>query len=204
MDLDSKLNTIKLKVSALRLKDTLLQSFGASAHQYEFNPTCSEHGLCTFENRFAIQLPIEYRRFLKEIGNGGVSPSYGLEPLENALFQDLDYCDENYLIDPSKEFMMTNAWNMEVGDCEDEEYDIKENEYFDPKWANGLLRIANLGCGISVNIVVKGLEYGNMWIDDRVNRNGIYPYKNAERDSRVGFLEWYDYWLADACSEPEY
>lgn len=51
----------------------------------------------------------------------------------------------------------------------EEEYHKLDEEYYSTKWANGLLKISNYGCGISLNLVVNGKEYGNIWFDDRCN-----------------------------------
>ena len=198
----SRLDSIRSKISSLAAKDTSFDIFGASIHQYELNPVKSESDLRNFEITHSITLPNEYRRFLAEIGNGGAGPFYGLEPLENSLFSDLDYQDAENLISPSKDFLLQQAWNMDLGDEEDEEkYEQNETVYFDPKWADGLLRVANFGCGISVNIVVTGKENGNIWIDDRCNKMGIYPEKSPETSGRIGFLDWYEFWLNKSLSE---
>ena len=195
MELNSQIAQILSKVNNLRMKDRFFHIFGASTHQYNFNPTKSDEELQAFEERFNIQLPAEYRCFLKLVCNGGCGPYYGVEPLENSLFLSLDYPDTNFKNNPSLKFSFTDAWNMNLGDSDEDGFEDREKEYFDTKWSNGLLRISNFGCGISMNIVVNGEEYGNIWVDDRCNDNGIYPYKNSENAKRVGFLDWYESWL---------
>lgn len=198
MDLNSQIAQILSKVNNLKMKDPFFQVFGASTHQYNFNPTKSDEELQAFEERFNIHLPLEYRCFFKVVGNGGGGPYYGVEPLENSLFLSLDYPDTNFINNPSLKFLFTDAWNMDMGDSDEEGFEEREKEYFDTKWSNGLLRISNFGCGISINLVVNGEEYGNIWVDDRCNNNGIYPYKNSEKAERVGFLDWYESWLDTA------
>ena len=70
----------------------------------------------------------------------------------------------------------------------------REQDYFKAKWANGLLRISNLVCRVFANLVVKGEEYGNIWIDDRCNDNGIKPLKSS-KNQRKGFLDRHEEWL---------
>jgi hypothetical protein len=198
MELNTRLETILTKVNTLKMKDRSLQLFGASSHRYQFNRAQSEQELQEFEQRFRVQLPEEYRYFLKQIGNGGAGPFYGVVPLENSLFDSLDYPDPLSLINASLDFNFKEAWNMDLGDCEDEDYSRREEEYYNPKWANGMLRISNFGCGVSMNIVVNGSEQGNIWVDDRCSDGGIYPFEIPEKGGRIGFFDWYDFWLDTA------
>jgi len=192
----STIDTLKNKLITLSQKDRSLLNFGASKHLYKLNPTLTETDINSFELKYQIRLPEEYRLFLQEAGNGGAGPYYGLECLFDSTYQDLDYKIKGEEIDPSKEFPFTKAWNIDYGDIEsDEDFLKKENEYFDPKWANGLLRIANFGCGVSINIVVNGPAYGSIWYDDRCSDAGIYPDEYFGKETRIGFFEWYNLWL---------
>lgn len=167
------------------------------------NAVMTEQSLGEFELEHHIKLPEGYRDFLKYMGNGGAGPYYGLEPLGNGLFMDLDYKDRSGKINPSLEFGFTDAWNLPISKYEDtitdEEYELliqkREQEYFDPKWTNGLLRICNFGCGVSINLVVNGPEYGHIWVDDRCNDGGVYPDHYFGNKERLGFLDWYELWL---------
>ncbi len=191
-----QIERVRQKLFKLKDDSRRLLVFGSSNHQYKIFPIKSENQLQEFENKHKIKIPEGYREFLKSIGNGIAGPYYGLESLESTLFSDLDYKDNNHLIDPSNEFPLTEKWNLNFDNLEDEEYyNKKDEEYFEKKWSNGLLRISNFGCGVSINLVVNGAEYGNIWIDDRCNDGGIYPEKNPENNGRVDFLTWYENWL---------
>lgn len=111
------------------------------------------------------------------------------EPLENGRFSDLDYKRKDDLIDLTKPFLHTNHWNF------NEVTEENEEEYFENKWINGLLRISNFGCGISINLVVNGIEHGNLWGDDRCNDQGIFPETYSDNNVRIQFLDWYEAWL---------
>lgn len=181
---------IQQKLLALRDLDAECKLFGSDFHGYVMNPPISENKIKQFEALYKIILPSGYREFIKKIGNGGAGPYYGLERLEHTVFADLDYRDENDLLDPSEPFPLTQAWNQVM--TKDEE------EYFDNKWVTGLLRICNFGCGVSLNLVVNGEEYGNIWVDDRCSDGGIYPDPYFGRQERTTFLQWYELWL-DRC-----
>lgn len=200
--MNDKLEAIGSKLSDLRRLDVDRKLFGADHHQYVLNPVVPEATVIAFETQFGVVLPVEYRRFLCEVGNGGAGPYYGLEPLENALFADLDHRDTTELINPSLEFPLQNQWNLyfegERGSAEFEQF---EDMYFDAKWVNGLIRISNFGCGVSLNLVVNGSEYGNVWVDDRCNDGGVYPDVYFDQQGRTSFLTWYELWLDSSLNE---
>ena len=198
-----KLDRINQKLSLLKRRDGGHIVFGASKHQYRTGMIYRDVELECFENKYKIQLPEGYRDFLKLIGAGGAGPCYGLELLTDGVYADLDYKSKTDLIDPSKEFMFTEAWNLKFDAEDDENIDFaqQDDEYFDPKWANGLLRICNFGCGVSINLVVQGKEHGNIWVDDRCNDGGIYPDHYFGNNERINFLEWYELWLDKSLSE---
>lgn len=191
MKTQKQMKRIRLKFGQLKKLDKNFESFGSAKHRYKLNRTVSESELTDFERSNNINLPIEYREFLMCIGNGGAGPYYGLEPLENGRFVDLGYKDSDELIDLSKPFPHTEHWNLDSGEITDE----NEEEYFNNKWVNGLLRISNFGCGVSINLVVNGQEFGNVWVDDRCNQYGIYPDPYFKSEGRLTFLNWYEAWL---------
>lgn len=199
---NNKLEAIRSKLSDLRRLDADRKLFGADQHHYTSNPVVSEATLAAFESQFGVVLPVEYRRFLREVGNGGAGPYYGVEPLENGLFADLDRKDAADLIDPSLEFPLKDRWNLHFeGERGSAEFEQFEDLYFHRKWVNGLIRISNFGCGVSMNLVVNGPEYGNVWVDDRCNDGGIYPDIYFGQQSRTGFLDWYELWLDKSLKE---
>lgn len=203
MSVMKKLETIEEKLKALETLDPERKIFGAYRHQYRLNKVKTENELRKFEESYRIILPEGYREFLLKIGNGGAGPYYGIETLEDSLYVDLDYKRENELLNPAKSFLLTEAWNMEFEGDPDNEQEIEEYEnlYFDDKWTDGLLRICNYGCGISLNIIVNGAEYGNIWVDDRGNDGGIYPDPYFDQTGRTQFLEWYEIWLDRSIEE---
>jgi hypothetical protein len=67
----------------------------------------------------------------------------------------------------------------------------------------GILNLCNYGCGVSLFLVVNGLEKGNMWTDQRAYDLGIYPTNEEEFGSatRISFLDWYEKWLDHSIDE---
>ncbi len=201
MEHHSQIETVSRKLFELRNLDTQYRIFGSSSHEYELLPTKPENQLREFEKKYNITLPEGYRDYLLLVGNGVAGPGYGLESLESSLYVDLDSKKADSLIDPSKEFPLTEKWNLDFEELDEDEYFQQKDEiYFASKWENGLLRLSNFGCGIWVNIVVNGPEYGNIWIDDRCNEGGIYPDRD-DTHRRLDFLTWYEIWLDKSLSE---
>lgn len=200
MNADSEFELIRPKLRRLKQCDWRRRVFGAKAHKYVLDPPKPESEVTEFENRYGIKLPSDYRQFITTVGNGGAGPGYGLERLEDGIYSSLEYREERGYIDPSKPFTLTEPWNMQYdgnvngdGSIDDwDRYNKFEDEYFDDKWVNGLLRICNKGCRIYVNLVVNGSEYGNLWVDDRGSDYGICP---LGRKKRIQFLQWYTGWL---------
>lgn len=198
IDLATQLERIESKLKKLRVADSTFSLFAAKSHKYLLNKPLKESYLISFEKQNSIKLPAGYREFLMKLGNGGAGPYYGLEPLQNTLFADLDYQNGNDLIDASKAFPHQEKWNMNIEeyDPENEEVDTKkEDEYFDNKWIAGLLKISNYGCGVAIGLVVNGPEYNTIWIDDRCNDRGIFPEDFISNKERINFLDWYEAWL---------
>jgi len=184
--------------------------FGSEKHQYKINPAISLDKIRQFEVTHKVTLPKDYVEFLTKIGNGGVGPFYGLEPIQNSLYDDLDYKLPDSLLNPSKPFLHTEPWNLEfqtsIDESENEEgYEkervIFEEKYFDKEQMNGVLAICNFGCAVSLNLVVNGQEYGNIWTDDRGSDNGIYPSYELGNKDRISFLNWYELWLDNSRKE---
>ncbi len=206
--MEEQIGRIINKLQILKELDKTFQVFGADCHQYKFNPCKSEEELISFERENKITLPLGYRMFLKEIGNGGAGPYYGLEPLENGREVDLDHIDGKDLLDLSKPFRYSDHWNIDfdaLGEITDDNYEEIETflieNYYDNKYVDGLLRICNFGCGVRINLVVNGSEKGKVWIDDRVNNNGLFFDCYFGNEDKLEFLDWYELWLDQSIAE---
>jgi hypothetical protein len=76
---------IRQQIERLKQQDQNLKIFGANKHQYHLNPCLTEAEIQTFEQRYQITLPQDYRDFLLYVGNGGAGPHYGLFSLEESV-----------------------------------------------------------------------------------------------------------------------
>jgi hypothetical protein len=196
-----KMKEIIEKIEMLRIKDKDMNIFGASSHEYKFNKKIKEKEIIKFEKKHNVHLPEDYKIFLVEIGNGGAGPFYGILPLEMGLFCDIDNPNKKYITNPSKPFLLSEAWNMEyTGDYEDESaLDKFEEKYYSNELLNGTIRICNFGCGHFINLVINGSEFSHIWSDDRGSNEGIFPFKYyTNGKDRMTFYEWYKCWLDQA------
>jgi hypothetical protein len=208
--MENQLKNLKNKLERLKQLDSSLEIFGAERHKYILNPILSIDKIRQFEAKYNVNLPNEYIAFLTTLGNGGAGPFYGLEPFENVLFDDLDYKRQDGLLNPTKPFLLLDAWNLEFEPTVHEEDDEQEYEkqyedfsnlYFDNQLMNGVIAICNYGCGISLNLVVNGQEFGNIWTEDRGNEGGIYPAMQLGNKGKITFLDWYELWLDNSIFE---
>jgi SMI1 / KNR4 family (SUKH-1) len=207
-----KLWQIRNLLTQLAILDTTFQVFGSESHQYQFNPCLQEEEIQAFEAKYNIRLPYEYRNFLLEVGNGGTGPGYGLYKLpglenESEITAIPTKKNESLLC---KAFPLKEAWN-DLSLIKDEA-DSESNPYFDSKFVQGTITIANYGCGIYAMLIITGEQQGKIWIDDRTNDGGIYPatpsfchYFHAddpdyfqlceEEHEPLSFYDWYEDWL---------
>lgn len=201
--MEKQIERIKEKLAQLKNADTKLSLFGANTHEYTLNDVLSENDIKAFESKYGIKLPEEFAMFLTKVGNGGAGPFYGLEPLQDTIYSDLDYKNEENILDPSKPFPHTEYWNMEFeptvdeddDEAYDEEFEAFAEEYYSKDLISGALSICNYGCGLIIMLVVNGEEYGYLWVDDRGNDGGIAPSEELGNKDKIKFLDWYELWL---------
>lgn len=196
-DLSTQLTRVKEKLVELKKLDRAFSIFGASVHRYRLNDHLSDSEIGSFEDAHKIELPTDYRNFTRFLGNGGAGPFSGLGTLENGIFGDMDSPNANYKLDLSKPFQYVSAWNIEA-QAESGDDDIAADDYYDHSHANSLLRLCNFGCGVFINLVVKGPKYGHIWTDDRVNYQGLYPSIELKNEGKVSFIAWYELWLDES------
>ena len=165
------------------------------------NPTISEEEVSEIEKRNNIILPKDYREFIIKIGNGCIGPRQGLLSLQESMF-DFKLRD-NPAINLSKPFSYNEKWNEDEwidaidwdgGERPDDEVLEK---YMSANHITGCLQICHIGHGATYLLVVNGEEYGNMWLDGRIDYGGLKPLLN-EKGERVSFISWFTEWLDEA------
>jgi hypothetical protein len=200
---------IKVDLERLRSAKKPPKVFGAEEHGFNLNPPLSESEVSKFERKHCIYLPVAYRRFLIEVGNGGAGPYYGLFKL-GEMDDGFGYKrwreKDGFVGVLSKPFPLTGAWNDLAGEpvydeSNEDDYERQVNEfeekYWDTERISGAIPICHLGCAARQWLVVAGAEAGNIWCDERADLKGLYPLTAAGK-RRVTFYGWYRGWLDDA------
>lgn len=143
-------------VDRLRYLDKKQVVFGSSHHAYRFNPPLEKEQVDEFEYIHKVSLPVPYRRFITEVGNGGAGPYYGILPLELESPQLLH------------SFPSSNAI----------EFDENTPDEIWDSVIPGSIVLAEYGCEIFVLLVVRGDAAGQVWVDAR-HEGGVFPVANV-------------------------
>lgn len=218
--MEEQIERIKDKLSQLKEMDSEFKQFGAGNHKYNLNPPLTLDEIKQFEAEYQISLPEEYIAFLTIIGDGGAGPFYGVNTLVDSRIMYFDNSEkaQHSYFELSKPFPYTKSWNVEkelaaLDEQIDQAYedgnevleeqllaeksaltDLPQNDY-------GRLNISDYGCGITISLIIKGKEKGNMWTDDRVNDGGIYPSIALGNTGKISLLNWYELWLDNTIKE---
>ena len=204
--MEEHIERIRRKLARARARDTAFTVFGAANHRYALNPCLSEEELSAIERVLEISLPADYREFLREMGNGGAGPEYGLYSLQKSIAESFER--SAFLAAP---FPHTHAWNLDphrfgAKDLSDGQFEMSpaalaayEEEYFRDEHVQGALRIHTAGCNHDTLLVLNGAERGYVWHDERTVDFGVFPYEGKpEPSARLRFLAWYEDWLDNA------
>ena len=156
-------------------------------------PVLSEEEIQQFEIKRKIKLPLNFREFLKVIGNGGSGP-----PLDNML--QLGSIPENMnewekenwssLKNIFKPFPFINKWPWEEQGWQE----ILHTNYESITYGN--ICLGSHTWNSRWHLVITGPERGNMWF---VYEDGLVPCKNY-----ADFLSWYEVWLDTRTRQPDY
>ncbi len=179
-------NKLVTDLKKLELIDSNKKIFGSKDHMYKLNPTLSENQISEFEKKYGVTLPLDFRLFLKEIGNGGAGPSFGIPQLESF------FSSREYDIEIESDFLSTSfpysVNNPYVYSDETDESLIKE--------MTGTLTLCHHGCGYFDMLILTGDEKGTVWFDSRCSDQGMGRIFDC-------FLDWYFYWLKKSIDEIE-
>lgn len=199
-------------VKELRRSDPELRIFGAISHRYRFNPRAAEPEVASFERRWGMKLPADYREFLLDVGNGGAGPFYGVFRMgEWDGAGEGEPWKADIIGDPSKPFPHRGQWNEAPNyasapkDVESDEYDrwvqLEDARYYPPALTDGSIPICTEGCALRFLLVVTGPEAGHVWYDSRADGKGLFPM--GEGQGRLCFSDWYLAWLENSLYESE-
>ena len=209
----AQLHRIQEKLAQAKAADKDLQVFGASSHKYHLNPPVTEAEVLTFEEKYGISLPEDYRAFVQTIGDANAQkletmagPYYGLSAFGTQVDDLLYEGSEIYLKAPCalSPDMTQEEWEklsapLELDDFEDDEeegYVIEvEDNYIEEcgKVFGGLLPLGSQGCAYYHALVLNGKYAGRVV---NVNWDLLKPVFAFE----TNFLDWYERYLDEVIS----
>lgn len=188
--LAAQLARIQAKLSAARAADETLAVFGASSHRYQLHNPVPEAELQQLETSYGIRLPEAYRRFMREVGNGGAGPFYGIYQLGSGL-DELSSNPQLYLRQPCRLHpSMTSAQWQELTRTIEED-DEMPDDAFDQAMGElyaGLLPLGTQGCTYLHALVLNGPFVGRVVNLDQERYLPSFAYEAT-------FLDWYELWL---------
>lgn len=186
--------------------------FGADRHRFVLRSPLPEAEVAAFESRHHVVLPVDYRHFITQVGDGGAGPYYGVFPLGwmDGTGDALEPWQEGngFVGVLSKPFPLTDAWNDLAGlpaeglltTNEDEYerlYEAFDQRYWDSSRVDGAIPLCHQGCALRVWLVIAGPQAGQLWDDGRASDGGLAPL-TLKTGSRATFSTWYGEWLEQA------
>jgi hypothetical protein len=212
-----RLDRLRAALAALSAFDPGHEVFGADTHRYDLAPPLPEETIAAFERDHRIALPIEYRAFLAHVGASGAGPYYGLSklcPRHEAFEPPPPWPDEPAdagadddhdadaappearprAPDPARPFRLQGLYPPRS--------DASRPQHHEPLPAgadplDGALHLAEHGCSYLSFLVLDGVHAGEVWDDYRAGDGSIGP-------TGLGFLAWYERWLAEAAVDAAY
>ena len=142
----------------------------------QLQPPISLKELEEFEATHSVVLPLGYRRFITEIGNGGKGPpAYDWA----ALGEHEDSYGPDWRLDVSFPLTENSVW-------EGEEEPLR-TELPSAAYRGGYLYLGTEGCGLNWVLIVTGPARGQIWDICWAGACSVTPHRD--------FLSWYEYWL---------
>jgi len=159
-------------ISRVREWDSGLTTFGSETHRYEFLPPCREEEIVDYERKMGIQLPEEYRWFVRNIGEGGAGPGYGLKKLRDMAPDKVTIFADEFtgVIDRGGfHLSLRQTGSRPIVDLQ-------------------ILKLCHWGCEYWNSIVVRGIASGFILFVDEEFTSGRHLLANS-------FGKWYRNWL---------
>jgi len=165
--------TVREALALFCARDPRRLRFGARVHGYRLRPPLCADRLEAIEAAAGVRLPDDYRDHLRDVGDGGAGPYYGLLPLDHPA--QLELLAGPFPFDAP-------APGAAAGR--------------DPDPWRGVVALGHLGCGYAALLVVAGPAAGQVWIDARAAGAGVQPAYPSFRSyyvdwiSRLAHAEW--------------
>lgn len=199
-DYQLQIERIKDKLVSAKASDNDFKVFGADAHQYQLNPPIPLEVVQEFERTHNVIIPLAYKLFVTQVGNGGSSyngsgagPFYGLYSFgEYFSISYNDYADIQ--IQASTKIypgMPIEEWQKEVDYMDQAGDNDSEFEQREAALWGGIFILGTQGCTFHHALILNGPHMGRVVNIDDGDRQ--MPQFSFEED----FLDWYERWLDD-------
>lgn len=171
----------------------------ADVTDLEVRPPATEAAVAAFEARRGIELPLEYRRFVREVADGiladGEPALYGVVDLEAGLGHDGDVTQPFDYGDGDAAALLAALAALPRGGSvlADEAVMALQHE----GQPDGCLTLT-FGDGNSFSaLVVTGAQRGRMWRTGHVDAPETGPLHTGAALAPLGFLEWLPGWASN-------
>ncbi|QCX78884.1 SMI1 / KNR4 family protein [Streptomyces sp. YIM 121038] len=203
---------VRERVLAVREAPHWREVFGADwlgehGHGFRLEPVLSEPEVRAVEHHLGVELPGEYRDFLRQVGAGGAGPDYGLfaqRPPGSDDEPDSGACALPFRPEGTDELAGHEADQPCADDYADEEALSRDYAAWEARYdvlhdslTDGTLHLGHQGCGYYTLLAVTGPERGTLWDDVRAVGEGVQPVTRQDKP-RVTFAQWYLSWLEHA------
>lgn len=183
MEIGNQLGRIKAKFELARVQDRKCEVFGASSHQYKLNKRADPAAVVAFETQCNVELPLEFKQFLIEVGDGGAGPYYGIYPL--AKLQGNSLLPVPCKLKPD---LTAEEWAELTRFATDEALSEEDYEYQSEALFQGMLNIGTQGCTYEIMLIISGEHQGRVVYIDLDYQHPFFTYEK-------NFLDWYERWL---------
>jgi HEAT repeat protein len=200
---DADARIVRILDKLARVRQDKKTCFGANEHKFVLNPPLPERAVAQFEAEHGVRLPVAYRSFLTEVGNGGAGPYYGIFPLSkwgDFASWVADDVPPDWLARPCRLVPADSSWGtVAPTDVSDRlgwldragvSRDLIHEAYF------GTLALGSQGCTHQMLLVVTGSWPGRIVYVDADHQP---PYFVDSPD----FLGWYERWLDELLGDYE-
>ncbi|MEU4205864.1 SMI1/KNR4 family protein [Streptomyces sp. NPDC026294] len=173
---------VRARIREMAARDPERGRPGACTHGYALAPRLPEAEIRAFEESHGIALPVEYRSFVADVGDGPAGPGHGLMPLtvprpeaDEEWAADDEWAEDRLPGRLAEPFPLAAPLPGRIG--------ARAGAL-----TGGTLMLAEQGCGIFVRLVLNGPYAGEVWQIDP-DWGGFVPVS-------PGFRAWYTDWLA--------
>ncbi|MFF9623652.1 SMI1/KNR4 family protein [Streptomyces griseosporeus] len=171
---------IRARLREMAARDPDQERFGAGTHRYALAPRLPASDIRAFEESHGIALPVEYRSFVADVGDGPAGPGHGLMPLtaprpeaDGEWAADDEWAEDRLPGRLAGPFPLTEPLPGRIG--------------APAELTRGTLMLAEQGCGVFLRLVLNGPHAGEIWQLDP-DWGGFVPMS-------PGFRSWYTDWL---------